>query len=292
MASLVNNSEQPYQITDLPPEIIYIILNESGLSELDKASAGEVLPGWGRLIRPLSNSHLTVYGKKVWEENLGYLIKEKIPLLPSRVEVLTTLSLLEGKLERPGCMLALMPKGLTLNKLLELMQNPRKGSKTEVAWFWSLVLKELGDKAIDKTCWVLFSESVIVGSRSKFYAEKKAFVIKETNSLCVMPELIVAIACVALKRVKTGQGILENSYTSCEESISSFPNEMSAVVGGFSAGSINLGFRELDAQNIEGVAAYQKFEPYIELENAGYWGYNSIQNIVEFVRKLIYPNNS
>ena len=243
-------------INDLPPEILDIILNESGLSELDKARAGEVCPLWSRLVRFQTNPHLTVFGKEVWEKYLGYKVVGEVPRSPSRVKVLETLAELEGKTEGPGRMLAFIPDKLTLNKLIAHMEKPEEGHATPIRHIWNRIVQELGDKTVDG-CWVLFTETVINGSRGKSYPEQKELVAKETNSLCELPELIVAIACVALKNVTTGERILGDNprtWTRCVGTIHGRPK----AVGGFSSGGVYISINIYDDDSY-GVVACRKF---------------------------------
>jgi len=246
-------------ILGLPAEVLDIILNQSGLSDLDKVRAGEVCPLWRRIVKHRPHPEVTVYGKRVWEGNIGYSINGEIPPLPSRVEVLETLLSLEGKLEQPGrIMLALMPQGLTFNKLRPLIENPQEGHATPIRHIWNPIVQKLGEKAIEESCWVLFSESVMKESRSKTYAQQKALVANRTNSLCGLPEMIVAVACVALKRVKTGERILsvqpEWTYTRCQETI----NEQTLIVGCFSSEGLYVNGTDY-VFDCHGVAVCRKF---------------------------------
>jgi hypothetical protein len=211
---------------------------------------------------------VTICGQRVWEDYLGYTIKGNLPPPPPSEEVLKTLAQLEGKTETPRRILAFIPEKLAFNTLRTHMEKPKKGYATPIRLIWDRIVQELGDKADNKACWVLFSD-VMNGSRTMSYADQEKLVERETKpegeteSLCEMPDFTETVACVALKNVKTGERMLNDdpwTYTRCKGKIvSAGGSEWRLAVGGFSRGGLDLDdYCNFDSVKF-GVVACRKF---------------------------------
>ena len=232
----------------------------SSSSSIDRSNVGKVCEEWDKSIQPLPNSNLAVYGKIEWEKYFGYRVEGDVPELPPGLnrEVELMSSQLKGVKKAAACSLLLMPRGLTLNMLVELIKKPEKDRKTLVYYIPPNVVEQLGNRAIDKTCWVLFYEGVIEGSEGKTYEEQKALIEKKTDSQCSLPKLIETLTCIAFKRVETGERLFISTpwtFTRCEEEVDGEP----LVIGGFSPWGLSINEYDIYDCTRGGAAASRKF---------------------------------
>lgn len=122
--SLINNM--------LHPEMIREILSQPVLSDGEHARTREVCSLWvdPRYNIEITNPGLKVFGPTVWKDYLGLEIEDEVPPPPARiVEMVKSLrESIKGQEEAPSCTLVLMPKGLTANKLMDLVKNPKRAT--------------------------------------------------------------------------------------------------------------------------------------------------------------------
>ncbi len=173
----VPSGQEGNSINDvLPPELIYKILQQLPPSEDRKTS--QVCQLWNLVVQKLLDPTLIVFGKEAWKDYYNLEVEGKVPPLPNKIKQITR-SLrrrLAGKNEAPPCTAILMPKGLTLNKLMELIQNPIKGNSIEFEYILLRIFDKLGDEQIKESYWFVITNDVIEGSRNKSYVDQTALV--------------------------------------------------------------------------------------------------------------------
>ena len=223
----------------LPIEIIYKILRQPFLSDIEQAKAREVCRLWRDCGKKITDPNVIVFGVKAWEKYFGCKIEGEVPRPPARI-VETVKSLrdrLKGKNEAPLCTAILMPKGLTLNKLKGLMENPQKGYSTKIVYIWDIIVVEHGDKAIEKSYWFVMTNDVIEGSRNKSYADQKDLVKRKIGSEYELPTFLEVFACCVMHHVSSGKYLFVQNpctYTRCQDQI----DGRLLAVGGFASGGL------------------------------------------------------
>jgi len=183
---------------------------------------------------PLPDPNLKVFGKEAWKEYYHFEVDGEIPPLPEEIgQIVNDLrTRLKGEKEAPTFSLLLMPKGLTLNQLKDLVQNPAKGNSTQFnIGSWSKIFKELGDKPIENSYWILMTNDVIEGSRNKSYADQVKVVEEKAGSEWQVPKLLEAAVCSFMNHVSSGEektylfGQKPWTFTRCQEKISGWQEE-------------------------------------------------------------------
>jgi len=218
-------------------------------------SAGKVVEN------PLtSDLNLQGFGPSFWKEYLGLEVEGEIPHPPKNIveEVRALRESVKGEQEAPGCTLVLMPKGLTANKLIELMENPQKGHSTKLKHIFHGIDNEYGDKENRESYWFLMTNDVIEGSRNKSFQEQKDLVKDKTNGKCHLPTYLEALVGCALHNVKNGEHLLNQkdmTFTRCQCLFEGYP----IAVGGLGGLFVNSNFPV--GHDHDGALALQKFRP-------------------------------
>ena len=246
----------------LPPEIISEILRHPDLSGFDKARLRRVCKLWvdPNLSIKTTNPDLQVFGPTVWKEYLGIEIEGEIPPPPKNIveEVKALRESVKGEQEATECTLVLMPKGLIANKLIELMENPKKGHSTESKSIFGEILNEYGDKENRESYWFLMTNDVIEGSRNKSFQEQKDLVSNKTNGKCDLPAYLEALVGCALHHVKNGEHMLNQeryTWTRCQDLVNGWP----IAVGGLGGLSVFHNTYSLFHYVNSGALALRKF---------------------------------
>ena len=246
----------------LPPEIISGILRDSGWSVGQQNRLRRVCKLWAdpNLSIETTNPGLQVFGPTVWKDYLGLEIEGEIPPPPKNIveEVKALRESVKGEQEAPECTLVLMPKGLTANKLIELMENPQKGHSTKLKHIFHGIDNEYGDKENRESYWFLMTNDVIEGSRNKSFQEQKDLVKDKTNGKCHLPTYLEALVGCALHNVKNGEHLLNQkdmTFTRCQCLFEGYP----IAVGGLGGLFVNSNFPV--GHDHDGALALQKFRP-------------------------------
>jgi len=256
---LVPPGQEVKSINDvLPPELIEKIL--AHLSRSADCTTSLVCKLWNLVLQKLPETTLKVFGKEAWKDYYNLEVEEEAPPLPKKINQITR-SLrrrLAGKNEAPPCTAILMPKGLTLNKLRELVENPIKGNSTKFKFHSQGIVIRFGDEKVEESYWFVITNDVIEGSRDKNYVDQTALVSQKTRSECELPKLLEVLACCAMHRVSSGKYLVEREpriYMRCQEQMGYLLN-----VEGFTSGRIGVNYdvRNYFSSNC-GVAASRKF---------------------------------
>ena len=214
-------------------------------------SAGKVVEN------PLtSDLNLQGFGPSFWKEYLGLEVEGEIPHPPKNIveEVKALRESVKGEQEAPECTLVFMPKGLTANKLIELMENPQKGHSTKLQFIAPQIVNEYGDKENRESYWFLMTNDVIEGSRSKTFQEQKDLVSNKTNGKCDLPAYLEALVGCALHHVKNGGHMLNEercTYTRCQDLSIGLP----IIVGGLGGLSVHYASPQLFPPDYDGHGA-------------------------------------
>src|SRR5207244_440003 len=104
-----------------------------------------------------------IYGERAWKKYYGYKIEGDIPPLPlDIIEMRKKLCKLLQTLEPlPPCSLILMPKGLTLNKLRKMVENPIAGPKSQFGKVSDNAFLSWGEEPIEKSYWFFITNDAI-----------------------------------------------------------------------------------------------------------------------------------
>jgi len=175
----------------------------------------------------IADPNLQVFSPPFWKEYLGLEIEGEIPPLPKNIveEVKAFRESIKGKKEAPSCTLAFMPKGLTANKLIELMIAPQKGHDTELEYIWKKIDGAYGDKENEESYWFLMTNDVIEGSRKGGSYNQQELVKNKTNGKCETPTYLEALVGCGLNHVKNGEHMLNQklvTYTRCQDLVDGY----------------------------------------------------------------------
>ena len=203
------------------------------------------------------------FGKAQWAKYFGDIGVE--PSLPPDIQSIleSPCPFLPGKKTKETHLLTLIPAKinghlLTLNKLEELIQNPKQGHKTKYRYYTADVKTELGSRPIQQTHWVLMPRDVIPGSRSKSYVDQQKLVAQYPHYQ--VPQALAAAVCVLMEHVVSGThlyGVNPPTCTQCEESVKGYQ----VVLGGFDYGGLNVDYNSHTVWGLGniGVGALRKF---------------------------------
>jgi len=248
--------QQGNLINVLPIELINKILGH--LPPSADRTTSQVCKLWNLVVQKLPDPTLRVFTKEAWKKYYNLDVEGKVPPLPNKIKQLTR-SLrrrLAGKDEAaPPCSAILMPKGLTFNKLIELMQNPIKGNSLKLAYISKEISDEFKKEQVKESYWFVITNDVIEGSRNKSYADQTTLVEQKTRSGYELPKLLEVLACRVMRHVSSGKYLFERwmwNYSRCQKQVDGFP----LAVGGFASSGI---FVVKDDGDDDGAAVSVKF---------------------------------
>lgn len=269
----------------------------AGTAPIEKVPAAVIREVLGRMLPPkdlsaLSRASKTLRGimilplKRAWEEILAEItigaekwnellaklgveqrISEVSPLPESMSQTLKSdCPFFKGKKVFQTHRLVLMPAGLSINKLSELLHQLGEG-KTTTAFIGALaqsVFKEFGDKEVTESYWALITTDIVPGSLSSqwktspwdpdtSFSEKTPVEEKGYEA----PFIIEAMTLVILNKEfgKAEKYLLSHpSFTNCVEQI----NEDRVTVGAFSSSVLMLTSYTYQSGDI-GVLAVRRF---------------------------------
>ena len=194
--------------------------------------------------------------------DIGRLLKSSCPAFPGKRVMFP------GKRVIETHMLVRLPKGFTLNTLGMLAKKYFPETENGYGVCWESILKEHGDRSIDKPTWLLMTKDVLPGSRNKTYAEQQTMVAtlaRQSHAAYEVPSVLEAVACIFAQYFRSSLIGSNNpptqlfsynprrTYTRCKENVESYQ----VVVGGFAPYGLSVtGIR--DCVSI-GVAGLRKF---------------------------------
>ena len=170
------------------------------------------------------------FGKVEWEHYFGVVPDE--PSLPNNLdEILNALCPFSGDDRvkvKDTHMLVLIPatvagEALNLNRLQELIQNPKENSSghvTKYDHYDNDVRDAHGNTGPGRSYWVLMTRDVIPGSRKNVYSEQKKLVRQHEGVGYTLPKALEAAVCILVEHVVSGNKLFgENplTLTRCSE---------------------------------------------------------------------------
>lgn len=168
------------------------------------------------------------------------------------------------KLERESLILVRMPKtlngGLTINRFGELLKQRFPRNVTGYRAIWVRIVQVIGDKPIEKSCWVLMTTDVLPGSRGKSYKEQEDLVRKVACEALVefeIPEALDAITCILAEYFKSEKRLCSDcpsTYSRCQEKVQGYQLD----VGGFASAGLEVSYGSY-AYDFIGALALKKF---------------------------------
>ncbi len=199
------------------------------------------------------------FGPEQWEEYFGDV--GEVPPLPKKIEKILASDCphFPGKKVSETHMLTLIPATVdgnpfTLNRLGELVKSPKKGSATKYEYYWEKIHDHIGNKAPEKSCWLLMTKDVLYGSRcgGRDYMLKMAADKIDYEA----PTVLGAATSVLLRYVCSGERLLSDdpwTLTCCLEQKEGYK----FVVGGFGSSGLRVG--SVNDCSAVGVASARKF---------------------------------
>jgi hypothetical protein len=207
------------------------------------------------------------FGKAQWERDFGDVGDE--PALRDDIdEILNSPCPFSGDDNtkvKDTHMLVLIPatvggEALTLNKLEQLIQNPKEGHKTNYRGYeGSWTKDEHGSVKVGRSHWVLMTKDVLPGSRNKTYDEQKVLVQQYAGQDYVVPDAIEAAVCILMEFVASGEYLYSHhepiTRTRCAQTVQ---DRYPVIVGGFGFDGLRVSDDYFHGDTC-GIAALRKF---------------------------------
>ncbi|PJD97826.1 MAG: hypothetical protein CK425_01465 [Parachlamydia sp.] len=176
--------------------------------------------------------------------------------------------------DRP-LLLVRLPKtlngGLTLKSLDELAKKYFSNRDTGYRWISDSIM-ELGDKSIDKSCWVLMTKNVLPGSRGGSCRKQKEIIAELAEKSLIgyeAPKTLEAATCILSQHFWSNVCLFSDSYTRCQEA----DDIGTVIVGGFDEYGLDFRSQTYSSKKV-GVVALKHCHPDISFDplNSGdYW---------------------
>ena len=205
------------------------------------------------------------FGEAEWKTYFGNVGEE--PPLPKNLEaILNNPCPFSGDKSvkvKDTHMLVLVPatvngEALTLNKLQDLIQNPRnKGHKTNYEYYSSSTKSKHGDTSVERSHWVLMTRDLVPDSKNKTYQEQKDLVNQHEGY--GLPGALEAAVCILMEYVSSGFKLFGERPLTCTRCTELVHNQYPVVVGVFGPDGIFVGASGVFGINSCGVAALRKF---------------------------------
>jgi hypothetical protein len=271
--------QDPIEI--LPDELVLEVFSHLNLATLGTICC--VSKAWKRLANEPILWKIAIYreiafGNDKWAQCFGADVvkdednREEFSSLPSDdfiADCKKFKSIFPEKNAKDSLMLVRLPKtlngGLTLKNLGELAKKYFSDNDSGYRFIWAPIVRELGDKSIDKSHWVLMTKDVLPGSRAKNYGEQQKIVADLAEKSLIsyeLPETLESAVCILSQYFDSNIRLFSDSpwtYTRCKDKVQGFQ----VVVGGFApAGLTPAGLYVSDNYHDRddiGVAALRKF---------------------------------
>lgn len=242
-----------------------------------------------------------IFGKELWDTYLGEVEDVPLPegiteLLESEFRVERTWNSVISEVDEPTqnfpdgdqyivdsgkkwkdeFMLVLLPKTvdgepLTLNRFRELAQHPKGGGHAVNYGDTNPgLLEECGNKAVERSEWVLMSMEPVLIHGCVVSTELKK--ILELIPGCEIPDALSAHICILTHFIHTGERLYSfftgeqqngepyRTYTYCKEMAQlEEPGDTTAIIGGFDADGLNFIALDYDLDENWGAGALRKF---------------------------------
>ncbi len=209
-------------------------------------------------------SFISLFDKRDWETHVDLdahsLSLEDEPSLGNIMEVVRQHILLPLRCDE-GASILTIPKGLSVNKLIQIAVSPKDGYKLLFGNVCPILLDAIGDCVTEKTYRVVISNDVLETTRSKSLDAQREIV---ASLGCSLPKAVEALALIVFMYIKSRIPILCYEeynggfiyfYTRCEEMIGDEP----VCIGGLDNNGLDvypgveIGFRGvMPARRING----------------------------------------
>ncbi len=185
------------------------------------------------------------FGKSQWGTCFGDIGAE--PPLPNNIrEILDRPCVFwPDKKVRETHMLVLIPntinrKPFTLNRLSELIREPKVGYKTQYRAYDNDIKRELGAKSYP-SYWVLMTRDVIPNSQKKNYEHMKTLVqtcAQQSEIPYGIPTALEAATAILMNHAKTGERLYSEKVTVCQRPVNK--NQWATAIGRFPSKGLAL----------------------------------------------------
>jgi GTPase SAR1 family protein len=204
------------------------------------------------------------FGKAKWNKYFPEIQVDDVPLPPNIEEILSAPSVFwPNKTVRETHLLVLVPKGLSLNALGELIKTPKGGGyRTEYHNYAHNVKRKLGTQTCDSH-WVLMTKDVIPNSLSRTYRAQQDLIqqhAKKSEIPYDFPTALDVTTAILMHYIETKELLKlgpEWTYTLCQEKVGWLP----VTIGGFNGSGVDITSGGIDNR---GVLGTWKFEVYKE----------------------------
>ena len=280
---VVSSREMPAYVTNLatrlPLELVDLLFDL--LPPIDVWTTQRICKGWhnrfwsyGQPRREQLTESELVFGPHKWRHYYGLEVTDAPPIPETILQLLDQeCHIWPGRKVRDTHLLTLIPKGLTLNQLAELIQRPLNGHVTTYRYYDDYTKNERGDQAVPASYWALMTRHILPDSRSKTLDQHQALVAQQAQRTQVpyaMPKAIEAATSTLTHFVQHGERLYGDdkqdvrgwndnkqstwyTYTRCEERVNN--NQSPVVVGGFSPAGLCVFFNNVSGWSVYGVAA-------------------------------------
>ncbi|MBI2811696.1 MAG: F-box protein [Candidatus Melainabacteria bacterium] len=112
------------------------------------------------------------------------------------------------------------PQGLTINKLLQIVRDPKVRNKTGCSLIWDNIIKQLGDVPIEKSYKGIFTNSILKNSLNKAGAKHQQMVVSfECEKPKVIELMVLCLLTNLLSKSSPPTCLYSDSFSSCDETI-------------------------------------------------------------------------
>ncbi len=241
----------------------------AAIGQTEQKPIGLLLPLVEVVVSYLKANNGCIFGAREWETLFGKV--GPAPVLPLNIENIWQSQCLAfpGKKVHETHMLVYIPttvdeKILTLKSLGEIAKRHFSTIDAGYGYIWDPIVAELGNMAIEKSCWVLMTKDVLPESRGKNYANQQTMMdalAKKAFATYEIPGTLEAAVCLLAQyfgsqTTSKTHAFGDNPWTSthCQEKVQG----VNVVVGGFHPALGNF-IRIKYGNHLIGVAALRRF---------------------------------
>lgn len=165
---------------------------------------------------------------------------------------------------RQSHVLVIKPKGLTINKIGELLKKYFPNNADGYSYISKSVADELGGKSSDESVWLLMTTHVLEGTRNKSFQKQKEIVKNFASKTKVPykdPTTLDALICILAEYFRTKKRLFNGgllTYTRCQENIQGFQVD----AGGFDQAGLRVFCNNYDHLSI-GLAGLHVLRPLV-----------------------------
>jgi hypothetical protein len=201
------------------------------------------------------------FGRNKWHRYFGLKVTEP-PLPPNIREILKSpCPFWPDKIVAETHFLTLIPEDMTLERLESLTQNSQQGNKIGFIYKDGGVWRQHSQTPSGKAHWVLMTNDVIPGSRSKRWEDQQTLAATFRGQGYELPSVIDVATCILLEYVETGHRFYSNTpftYTQCVEQVRVESSKWPLIIGGFASGGLLVDYSKAGVYDYLGVGVARK----------------------------------